>query len=153
MRNLLAATAAALILAGPALAQDAAPAPAAPPASVEQQAMEARGAEFEARMDAMGKDLEAAVEAGGGDEAKTMSDVDVVLARYQPDIDGFAVALEAFLHAESEKTADPEQKAGYAGAAAQAKAAISSIPDQVRAGVRQGLSNAPAAPATAPDAP
>lgn len=150
MRHLLAATAAVMILAGPALAQDAAPAPASPPAaSAEQRAMEAEGAQFEARMEAMGQELEAAVQAAGGDQAKTMADVDGVLARYQDDIDSFANRLEAYLKAEAEKTADPEQKAGFENAAVQAKAAISSIPNQVRAGVREGLNRPAPAPAPA----
>lgn len=144
--------AAALFVAAPVVAQTPPPAPeAAAPMSPEEQALNTKAQAFSAEMQRMGTELEAAVTAAGTDQAKAMTDVDAVLARYRPGIDTFADEVAAFLNAESAKATDPEEKSGLAQAATSASTAIRGIADQARAQIQQGLANpAPAAPATPP---
>lgn len=154
----LAATAA-LLLAGPVLAQEAAPtapaaaaAPAAPERvkSAEELALEADAQAFQGRMQAMRGEIGAAMQASAGDQAKATADIDLVLSRYQPEIDGFAGKVETFLNGQAALTSDEGQKQGLAAAATQASASIRTIPDQVRASVQQAFTTAAAAPAAAP---
>lgn len=153
----LAATAA-LLLAGPVLAQEAAPtapaaaAPAAPERvkSAEELALEADAQAFQSRMQAMRGEIGAAMQASAGDQAKATADIDLVLARYQPEIDGFAGKVETFLNGQAALTSDEGQKQGLAAAATQASASIRTIPDQVRASVQQAFTAAATAPAAAP---
>ncbi|WP_262423202.1 hypothetical protein [Brevundimonas denitrificans] len=98
IRTVLAATAA-FALTGAAQAQDAAPqtAPETPAAApMDEAAFEARAERFEQQVDQMTRELEAAGQAGGGDRDVTMASVNEILARYQPEFDGFARDFETF---------------------------------------------------------
>lgn len=144
-RTLLAATAA-IALAGAVQAQDAAAPQAAPQAAPEaaapmdEAAFEARAARFEAQVDQMSHELDAAVQAGGGDRAATLASVDEILARYRPEIDGFADDFDVFITAQAAQAADdPEALARLNAAREAAIPVLRSIPDQIRAGLEQRL--------------
>lgn len=118
LRLTLAAVAAMLAFAAPALAQEAAPAvpvvsaaPAKTPSPAEVE-MEAKAEAFQARMESLQTELTAVVDGpDGGDEAKRLADADVILARYQPDFDAFATTFEAFLDTQlAAATADDERQ-------------------------------------------
>ena len=150
LRLVLAATAT-LAFAAPAFAQEAAaPAPAAAPAkSAAEIEMEAKAQAFEARMGQLQPELEAAIMASGGDQTKGMADVDAVLARYQPDIEGFATQLEAFIDGEIATTTDEAKRQEMTAARAQVGPALRGIPAQIRAGAAQAIAAQAAAPAAA----
>ena len=150
LRLVLAATAT-LAFAAPAFAQEAAaPAPAAAPAqSTAEIEMEAKAQAFEARMGQLQPELEAAIMASGGDQTKGMADVDAVLARYQPDIEGFATQLEAFIDGEIATTTDEAKRQEMTAARAQVGPALRGIPAQIRAGAAQAIAAQAAAPAAA----
>ena len=150
LRLVLAATAT-LAFAAPAFAQEAAaPAPAAAPAkSAAELEMEAKAQAFEARMGQLQPELEAAIMASGGDQTKGMADVDAVLARYQPDIEGFATQLEAFIDGEIATTTDEAKRQEMTAARAQVGPALRGIPAQIRAGAAQAIAAQAAAPAAA----
>ncbi|MFN3930356.1 MAG: translation initiation factor IF-2 [Brevundimonas sp.] len=153
LRIILAASAA-LAFAAPALAQDAPAAPAAAAAEAPSPAaiaLEAQGEAFKGRMDEMKVEIEAAIAGAGSDQAKGMADVDAILARYQPDIDGFVVAFGTFIDAEAAAATDESERAELTGAKAGVETALSSIPAQVRAAAQAALA-AQAAPPTAPAA-
>lgn len=157
LRILLAASAV-LAFAAPALAlaQEApAAAPAAPaaaeaetpsPAAIE---LEAKGEAFKVRMDEMKGEIEAAIAGAGTDQTKGLADVDAILARYQPDIDGFVAAFDTFIDAEAAAAPNETERAELLGAKAGVGAALSGLPGQVRAAAEAAL----AAQATAAAAP
>ena len=149
--RLVLAAAATLAFAAPAFAQEAAaPAPAAAPAkSAAELEMEAKAQAFEARMGQLQPELEAAIMASGGDQTKGMADVDAVLARYQPDIEGFATQLEAFIDGEIATTTDEAKRQEMTAARAQVGPALRGIPAQIRAGAAQAIAAQAAAPAAA----
>jgi hypothetical protein len=157
IRTLLAATAA-LALTGAAQAQDAAPqaAPAAPAAApMDEAAFEARAERFEQQVDQMTRELQAAGEAGGGDRAVTMASVDEILARYQPEFEGFARDFEAFFNARIAASEDEEARAELTAARDAAIPVILAIPTQIRAGAEAQFAAAETASdaaATAADA-
>ena len=157
-RTLLAATAA-LALTGAAQAQDAAPqtAPETPAASaMDETAFEARAQRFEVQVDQMTRELEAAGQAGGGDRDVTMASVNEILARYQPEFDGFAQDFEAFFNTQIAASSDEQARAELTAARDAAIPVILAIPDQIRAGAEAQLaaaSEAAAAPATDTDTP
>ncbi|GAA0870795.1 hypothetical protein GCM10009116_26320 [Brevundimonas basaltis] len=133
------AAAAVLAFAAPAVAQEA---PAAPPAeapSAAEIAMEARGEAFKARMDQMQGEIEAAISGAGADQAKGMAEVDAILARYQPDIEGFIVDFEAFIDAEAGAEPDETKHAEMSGAKMGVRMALSGLPAQIRAGAQAAL--------------
>ncbi|WP_332657091.1 hypothetical protein [Brevundimonas sp.] len=148
--RLILAASAALAFAAPALAQDA---PAAPPAAEAKSAaaiaFEARGEVFQTRMAQMQGELEAAVTGAGADQTRGMADVDAIIARYQPEIDGFIVDFETFIDAEAAAETDETKRAQMTGAKASVRAALSGLPAQIRAGAQTALT----AQATAPAAP
>lgn len=149
LRLVLAATAT-LAFAAPAFAQEApvaAPAPAEAPAkSAAEIEMEAKAQAFEARMAQLQPELEAAITASGGDQTKGMADVDAVLARFQPDIEGFATELEAFIDSEIATTTDDAKRQGMTAARAEVGPALRGIPAQIRAGAAQAIAAQAAAP-------
>lgn len=156
--RLVLAASATLAFAAPAFAQDApparpaaaeAPAPA-PVKSAEEVEMEARAEAFQARMTQMGPELEAAVKASGGDQTKGMADIDAVLARYQPDIESFASALDAFFDAQIASAPDDATREQMTAAKGQAGPMLRAVPEQIRAQAAQAITaqGAPAAPST-----
>src|SRR5690606_10769665 len=138
--RLILAASAALAFAAPALAQDA---PAGPPAaeakSAAKIAFEARREAFQARMEQMQGELEAAVAGAGADQTRGMADVDAILARYQPEIDGFVAEFEAFLDAESAASPDKLPPAEAESAKAGVRAALAALPAQIRTGAQSAL--------------
>jgi len=155
-KRLILAASAVLAFATPVVGQEApaAPtAPAAPPAaevkSPAELAFEARGEAFQTRMAQMQAELETAVTAAGADQARGMTDVDAILARYQPEIEGFIVDFETFIDAEAAAETDEAKRAQMTGAKASLRAALSGLPAQIRSGAQAAL----AAQATAPAAP
>ena len=156
-RTLLAATAV-FALSGAAQAQDTTPqaAPEAPTAAMDEAAFEARAQRFEVQVDQMTRELEAAGQAGGGDRDVTMASVNEILARYQPEFDGFARDFEAFFNAQIAASSDEQARAELTAARDTAIPVILAIPDQIRAGAEAQLaaaSEAAAAPATDTDTP
>ena len=157
-RTLLAATAA-LVLTSAAQAQESAAqtapeTPAAP--AMDEAAFETRAQRFEVQVDQMTRELEAAGQAGGGDRDVTMASVNEILARYQPEFDGFARDFEAFFNAQIAASSDEQARAELTAARDTAIPVILAIPDQIRAGAEAQLaaaSEAAAAPATDTDTP
>jgi len=151
LRIILAASAV-LAFAAPALAQDA---PAAPPAaeapSAAEIAMEAKGEAFKARMEQMQGEIEAAISGAGTDQTRGLADVDAILARYEPDIEGFIVDFEAFIDAEAAAEPDETKRAEMSGAKMGVRMALSGLPAQIRAAAQSALT-AQATAATAPAA-
>lgn len=145
MRTLtLAAVAAATLIAGPVLAQDAASVPAAPAttSAVPTEAeISAAGEAFGADMEAMQAELEAAKTAAGADTAKASAEADAIQAAHQAKADAFAQMFKGFMDA-NPGVMPPE-------AVSTVMAQIQSAP----ASIRQGVMAAPSTPAaTAPAA-
>lgn len=161
MRLLTPIAAALMLAATPAavLAQEAAqdvappsgaPGEAAQADSPEEAALEAKGEAFEAQMNQMSAELEAIVGDPTKDAATATAEADAVVDRYAPGMTAFAAEVEAFLKAEADKPENADKKDEMVAAGAQAAAAISAIPDQVRAGVRRGIAERDAALTTTP---
>lgn len=151
LRIILAASAV-LAFAAPALAQEAPAAPAAAEAETPSPAaieLEAKGEAFKVRMDEMKAEIETAIAGAGTDQTKGLADVDAILARYQPDIDGFVAAFDTFIDAEAAAAPNETERAELLGAKAGVGAALSGLPGQVRAAAQAAL----AAQATAAAAP
>lgn len=142
------ASAPALVLAQEAAAP-AAEAPAAPaPGEAEFQAA---AMAFGTRIQTMGEEMQAAVTAAAGDTARQDADLDAIEARYQPDIDAFVLALEAFV--QQQAAAAPEgDRAEMLAELAEAGPQIRAVPGQVRTQIEAAATAAPAAPATTPPA-
>lgn len=152
-RLILAVTSA--LIASPALAQTAPPAPpaaqAAPTPSPEEQAMEARGQAFQASMEAMGAELEAVMADTTKDTATRTAETNAIIDRRVPEINSFANELEAFLRTMADKPGNEGQRAELMNAATAAPAALRAIPEQIRGSIAQALAAPPAAaPAPAP---
>src|SRR5690606_9852631 len=95
---------------------------------------------FEVQMDRMTRDLDVAVQSNTGDRAATLAAVDEVLARYRPEIDGFADDFDAFIAGQAAQAAnDPEALAQLNAARDAAIPAIRAVPHQIRTGLIQNL--------------
>lgn len=169
--TLLMAAAASLILAAPAVAQDAmqpapapapapsaqpapAPAPAPQPETPEEQAIRTAATAFEARMNQMSGEITAAVTAAGDDKVKAQADADAVVARYEPEFGAFADQLDAFFDSRIAIATTDEERAGLGAAKTQAGGQIRGLGATVRAQVAEQLAAPPAAaPAPAPTTP
>lgn len=108
-----------------------------PEAAAEAQApgeaeFEARAEAFGQRIQAMGQEMQAVVAAAGSDTARRDADLDAVEARYQPDVEAFATALEVFVDRQA-AAAPQDQRAGMTAGVAEALPQIRAIPGQVRA--------------------
>lgn len=146
-RAVLAASAV-FAFAAPAFAQEApapapAPAPAAP--SAEEAALQAKGEAFGARMQQMATEMQSAVTAAAGDTAKANADLDVIVARYQPEADAFGDEVAAFITAQS-ATAPAEQQAQMAQMIPMITAEITGVPAKAKTDVLAAAASA-AAPA------
>ena len=95
--RLILAAVAALVLASPALAQTAAPAPAAQAAAPTEEDVEAAAEAFEADMQKLAEEIDAVVTAAGDDKAKASAEADILVARHQPVADAFADTLDGFI--------------------------------------------------------
>lgn len=159
LRLTLAAAAATLAFAAPALAQDAAAtstAPAqdqavaaAPDQSPEEAAFEAKGMAFEAETQQMGVELQAVMEDEALDAATKKTRTDAIMDRYEPRFDAFAGDLESFLRYMAALPENAAQKDQLLAAADAAPAQLRAAASQIRASIDQALT-APVAPA-APD--
>lgn len=150
-RVILAASAFALVLGGgaPAVMAQTADAPvAAPSTGLTEAEFEALANAFGQRMEGMTAEMHAAVTGAAGDTAKRDADLDAIEARYQPEAEAFASALEAFLnHQASQADQAAEAQAQIAMALAAALPQVRTIPQQVRVRVIEAAA-APADPAT-----
>lgn len=146
LRTALAA-AAVLALATPVFAQDA---PAADPAAAAQAeteaAFEAKGQAFQQAMATMRGEMQAAFTAAAGDQAKASADMDVIAARYQPQVDAFALELDAFITSQL-PVMPPEAQAQMTQMGPMIRAQIVGAPATIKAGVIQEAAAAVAAPA------
>lgn len=147
LRTALAA-AAVLALTTPAFAQDA-PAvdPAAAAAEQAEAAFEAKAEAFQQAMNAMQGEMQTALTAAGSDQAKADTDLDAIVARYQPQADAFAAELDAFITSQLPVMA-PQDQAQMAQMGPALRAQISGAPATIKAGLIQA-----AAAAAAPAAP
>ena len=135
-KSTLLAAAATLIVAAPAMAQDAttqsAPAPqpapgaaapaapAAPAPTPAQAAFQAEAEAFQQRVQPMESEIVAAVTAAGTDAAKAQADADAVIDRYAVEFTTFADKLDAFLDSEIAASTDQAAIAGMTQAKATA---------------------------------
>lgn len=129
--------------------QAAAPAAEAPAASEDapgEAEFEARAEAFGERMQTMAEEMRNAVSASGGDAVKQDADLDAIELSYQPDVEAFAAALEAFVNQQALAVPEDQRGAMTAGMAA-ALPQIRAYPQQVRAQVEAA---AVAPPAEAP---
>ncbi|MGO4410826.1 MULTISPECIES: hypothetical protein [unclassified Brevundimonas] len=154
LRLTLAAAAATLAFAAPALAQNAAPAAPAEAAPVQAKTpaeveMEARAEVFQARMETLQTELTAVVEASGGDQSRSMAEVDAVLGRYQSDFETFAASFETFIDTQLAAATDDAERQELTEARAKVGPAIRGIAPQIRMAVQQAIAAEAAAPAAA----
>ncbi len=146
LRTALAA--AVLVLATPVFAQDAPAAdPAAAAAAQAEAAFEAKGQAFQEAMLAMQGEMRTALTAAGADQTKANADLDVIVARYQPQADAFAVELDAFI-ASQLPSMPPEAQAQIAQMGPMIRGQITGAPATIKAGVIQEAAAAPAPAAT-----
>lgn len=145
IRLILAATAA-LAVAAPAFAQTApapAPAPAAaaaPAPSPEELAIQAKAQAFGMTVQAMVQEMMAAPDDAAADG---------VVAKYQPQITGFASDVDAFFAQAIARETDATKKASLEHDRAEAATELGGLAQKIKTEVR-AQANAPAAPATPP---
>ena len=137
---------AALSVAAPGHAQVAPPAetPAATPAPGQAE-FEATAEAFGAKIEAMQQEMQTAVADPGGNAATRAAALDAIEARYQPEADAFASALETFLNQQMAAVPETERPGMLAGLA-EALPQIRSVPRLVRTQVEQAAQAAPTAP-------
>lgn len=133
---------AALLFPIPGLAQEppppvAASAPAAPTDAEVTAAVQA----FRTRIETMNAELGAAVQAAGSNRRRATASVEAILVRNEPEIEAFAVLLEAHFAARAAAAPTEEARASVAQTAAAAVIRIRGMPGQVRAGMSQTASS------------
>ncbi|WP_417230858.1 hypothetical protein [Brevundimonas sp.] len=133
--------AAALACATPAFAVTV---PQATPAAAETKSPEeivfdARAEAFKARMAQMKLEFSAAVDGAAGDQSRGMAAVEVVLARYQPDISAFLDDFDRFIASEAAGAPDDMARQGLDAAKTAVHQAIEGLPDQMRAEARTAI--------------
>ncbi|WP_339914641.1 hypothetical protein [uncultured Brevundimonas sp.] len=135
-------------LSSPVLAQS--PAPSAPAAkSAADIAFESRAQAFQSRMSQMQVDYQAAITGAGGDQTRGMADVEVVLTRYQPDIDRFIADFNAYIDARATAAPDDAARQELMSVKDAVGPSLRGMADDLRNGAREALSPDPA-PGTAP---
>ncbi|WEK57816.1 MAG: hypothetical protein P0Y52_14940 [Candidatus Brevundimonas phytovorans] len=139
---------AALAFAAPVVAQQAPAANSGPPIilpispkSPAEAELEVKTEAFKIRIAPLQAELHAAVRASGGDTAKGMAAVDAVLARYRPDIESYAVELDAYFDGLIGEAPDDATRQRIAADKAKAGATLRGIPDQIRAGAPQAIAS------------
>lgn len=129
----------------PVLAQTA---PAAPPTQPAPQApgeaeFEATAQAFGARMETMQTEMGTAITNTAGDPARRDTELDAIEARYQPDVEAFATALQTF--ADSQAALLPEaQQAEMRAQITAALPRIRGVPNDVRTRMEQAVAQPPA---------
>ncbi|WP_292031061.1 hypothetical protein [Brevundimonas sp. UBA2416] len=147
LRTALAA-AAVLALATPVFGQEAPAAdPAAAAAAQAEAAFEAKALAFQQALDTMRGEMQAALTAAGSDQVKANADMDAIAARYQPQADGFAAELDAFITSQL-PVMPPQEQAQMAQMGPMIRSQIVGAPATIKAGLLQA-----AAAAAAPAAP
>lgn len=141
----------ALVACAPAATAQTAPPPVtlpvqdSPPPAPGEAEFEASAEAFGAKMAAMQQEMQAALAEAGGDAARQAASLDAVEARYQPDAEAFATALETFMNGQA--AAAPEaERAGILAGLAQALPQLRAVPRLVRTQVEEAAAQA-AAPA------
>ena len=150
-RALIAASAFALALgvATPAALAQTADTPATVAPAMTEAEFEAVAEAFGERMQAMASEMQAAIADAAGDVAMKDASLDAIEARYQPEADGFASALETFLNQQAAAAGAAEggeaAQAQIAAALSMALPQIRGIPQKVRSETEQAAAAAPAA--------
>jgi len=140
---------AALALPGPALVQEAPPAPAGAvaPADPAEAAFQLRAEAFGARIETMVAEMREATLTADGDQARTRLALDAIATRYQPEADAFAVELETVM-AGRLAAATEEQRVQLAPVGPMLSAQIRGVPAQARDQMLAAIVAAAAAPTT-----
>lgn len=128
-----------LIAATPVLAQETAPAAASVTATAEA-AFQARAEAFQGRIRQMGEEMGAAIAAAGPDRARRTADLDAIQSRYQPEMDAFATALEAFVLPQIAALPADQQSDARAGVEA-GMTQLRGLPATMRAQAEQAFDN------------
>ena len=145
--------AAALATAAPAFAQTApapapAPANAAAPAALEDAEFDAKAEAFGQRMQTMQTEMATVISNTAGDTARRDRELDAIVARYQPEADAFAGAVEAFAAGQAAMM-PADQQAAIQARIAEALAQVRGVPNQIRTALVSAAAAAQAAPAPA----
>lgn len=142
--RLVMAASAALAFSVPAVSAPVMAVAAVQTASITEAEMEARTQAFEARMEAMKKELQDAVDGADGDTARIKTDTDAIITRYTPEIMGFIDDFAAFLNGQIANEPDAEERQQMENIRDQVLPMLRMIPDQLRAGIQQGIDSAEA---------
>lgn len=119
------------------------PAPAAPALSPAEVEFEARAQAFGLRMQEMGVEMQNAITGAAGDAAKQDADLDGIEARYQPDVDVFVAALQAYVMSQQAVAPEAERAAMQTSLAA-ALPQIRAFTSSIRSQLEQAATAAPA---------
>ena len=112
--------------------------PAAAPATAPSEAdVTAAALAFRARIETMNSEVQAAVTAAGSNRSRAAIRVDDVLARYTPEIEAFAVLLEAHFAGRAAAASTDEARASVLASGVATVARIRGVPDLTRAALAQ----------------
>ncbi|MNS85879.1 hypothetical protein D3C72_1197560 [compost metagenome] len=141
-----------LAFASPVFAQDTPSASPQAPApqdakSPEVIAFDAKSKAFGVRLAQLQSEFNVAIAAANGDQAKGMADIETLLARYEPEIDAFALDLEAFFDGQIAAADDDTRREALIATKAAKIASLHGMADQVRTIAAQFITAAAAAPA------
>lgn len=137
--------AAALSASAPAFAQTApAPAPSASAPAPTEAEFETTAEAFGARIEAMQVEMSTAITNTEGDPTRRDAELDAIEAKYQPDVEAFVVAMQAFLDGQAAQVPEAQRAEMQAGIAA-ALPRIRGVTAEVRAGMERSVAAAPAA--------
>ena len=117
-------------------------APAAPAASSDAE-FETVANAFGARMEAMQQEMATVINNTPGDPTRRDADLDAIEARYQPEVDAFAVAMEAFANSQVALLPEAQQEQMRAQIAV-ALPQIRALTLQIRTGLEQAAAQAAA---------
>ncbi|MNR52409.1 hypothetical protein D3C85_1722550 [compost metagenome] len=92
-------------------------------------------------------ELEAVIAAAGGDQAKGMADIEIILARYEPEIDAFVPEIEAFYDSQI-AAADDSQRETLINTKTASSAFLRGMTSHVRTVAPDFITAAASAPAT-----
>lgn len=111
-----------------------------PAQTVSEEELEAMGEAFEERMEALKVELSNAIDAAQGDRAKLSTDVDAILATYQPEIEVFISKVESYLDGRLAAATDEKERQELATARASVGEALRGLSAQIKAATLQQAS-------------
>ena len=126
-----------------ALAQETLAPSTAAPAPTEAE-FEATAQAFGQRIEAMQAEMSTTITNTEGDPTRRDAELDAIEARYQPEAEAFAAALQAFLNGQAAQVPEAQRAEMQAGIAA-ALPRIRGITREVRATLEAAVAAAPAA--------